>query len=149
VEIDNPLTKKKEVVHSFGWYLRQYVADAEGKGAAEVIICSLIPRNRWSDDKVIRDKSYAIWAADAAKQSKALFVDLNKIVCDKYDVLGQVKVTDELFPVKEAVHPDWAGAVLNAECVIEGLKGLEKCDLVKHLLPTPPTNLKNPTGKPR
>jgi rhamnogalacturonan acetylesterase len=149
VEIDNPLTKKKELVHSYGWYLRQYFADATGKGAAEVVICSLIPRNRWNGDKIVRDKTHAIWATDAAKQSKALFVDLNKIVCDKYDVLGQNKVTDELFPVKETVHPDWAGAVLNAECVIDGLKGLEKCELVKYLLPTPPTGLKNPTGKPR
>jgi hypothetical protein len=35
------------------------------------------------------------------------------------------------------------------ECVIEGLRGLEKCGLVKYLLPTPPSDLKNPTGKPR
>jgi rhamnogalacturonan acetylesterase len=149
VEIDNPITKKKELVHSFGWYLRQYVAEAKGKGAAEVVICSLIPRNRWSGDKINRDKTFAVWAADAATQSKARFVDLNKIVCDKYDNLGQKKVTDELFPVKETVHPDWAGAVLNAECVIEGLKALDKCELVKFLMPTPPKDLTNPTGKPR
>jgi rhamnogalacturonan acetylesterase len=148
-EIDNPLTKKKELVHSYGWYLRQYVTDAKAKGAAEVVICSLIPRNRWSGDKIARDKTYAVWAADAATQAKARFVDLNKIVCDKYDMLGQKKVTDELFPVKETVHPDWAGAVLNAECVIEGLKALDRCEIVKFLLPTPPKDLKNPTGKAR
>src|SRR5438093_5429266 len=27
-EIDNPITKKKEVVHTYGWYLRKYIADA-------------------------------------------------------------------------------------------------------------------------
>src|SRR2546426_11415695 len=30
-EIDNPITKKQEVVHSYGWYLRQYVRDAKAK----------------------------------------------------------------------------------------------------------------------
>ena len=30
-EIDNPITKKKEVVHTYGWYLRKYVADARDK----------------------------------------------------------------------------------------------------------------------
>ncbi|HYV39968.1 MAG TPA: GDSL-type esterase/lipase family protein, partial [Gemmataceae bacterium] len=70
VEIDNPLTKKKEVVHSFGWYLRKYVTEAQAKGASEVIICSLIPRNRWTGGKIIRDKSHGVWAAEAAKQAK-------------------------------------------------------------------------------
>src|SRR5207253_9313162 len=26
-EIDNPITKKQEVVHTYGWYLRKYLAD--------------------------------------------------------------------------------------------------------------------------
>ena len=30
-EIDNPITKKKEVVHTYGWYLRKYVNDAKAK----------------------------------------------------------------------------------------------------------------------
>src|SRR6476469_8851802 len=31
-EIDNPITKKKETVHTYGWYLRKYIADARAKG---------------------------------------------------------------------------------------------------------------------
>ena len=42
-EIDNPITKKHEVVHTFGWYLRKYIADAKEKGATP-IVCSLVPR---------------------------------------------------------------------------------------------------------
>src|SRR5436853_563774 len=31
-EIDNQITGKHEVVHTFGWYMRKYVADAKSKG---------------------------------------------------------------------------------------------------------------------
>jgi len=147
-EIDNPITMKKEVVHTFGWYIRKYITDARDKKAEEVVVCSLIPRNNWKGGKINRDSTFGIWAGEAAKQENALFVDLNKIVCDRYDVLGQQKVTEELFAVKETTHPDWAGAVLNAECVIEGLK-TQHSKLVTYLLPEAPKDLKNPTGKAR
>src|SRR3546814_677600 len=39
-ERDNPRTQQKETVHTFGWYLRQYIAEAREKGA-EVVVCSL------------------------------------------------------------------------------------------------------------
>ena len=41
-----------------------------------------------------------------------------------------------LFP-KEHTHTGWRGAVLNAECVIEGLKGLRDCDLKNDLSADP------------
>ena len=40
-----------ETVHTFGWYLRKYVADTRAKGATPILI-SVTPRNIWSDDKV-------------------------------------------------------------------------------------------------
>lgn len=148
-EIDNPITKKHEVVHSYGWYLRQYVAEAKAKGTKECLICSPIPRNAWTSGKVNRNTSYAPPAAEAAKQAGAAFVDLNEIVARHYDAAGQEKVTAEYFPEKEVVHPDWAGAVLNAQCVIEGLKALDHSEVIAYLLPQPPTDLKPPSGKAR
>jgi lysophospholipase L1-like esterase len=53
-EIDNLLTKKHEVVHSFGWYLRKFIADARAKGATP-IVCSLVPRKIWKDGKIARN----------------------------------------------------------------------------------------------
>jgi len=32
LEIDNPQTKKHEVVHTYGWYMRKYINDAKAKG---------------------------------------------------------------------------------------------------------------------
>jgi lysophospholipase L1-like esterase len=148
-EIENPILKKHETVHTYGWYLRQYVAEAEAKGAKQVIICSPIPRNAWSNGKVNRNTSYGPVAAAAAKQAGALFIDLNEIVAQRYDAEGQEKVTQTYFPEKEVVHPDWAGAVLNAECVVEGLKQ-QKSDLVQYLRePSREELAKPPTGKAR
>lgn len=147
-EIDNPITRKHEVVHTYGWYIRQYIKQAKEKGASEVVVCSPIPRNRWTNGNVNRDTTYSLWAQDAAQQEGALYLDLNKLVADAYDQTGEQKVTDTYFPEKETVHPDWAGAVLNAQLVLKGLQDLDS-QLKTYLLPVPPQNLQNPTGKPR
>src|SRR5947209_4097845 len=44
VEIDNLLTHKHEVVHTFGWYVRRFIADARAKGARPIVL-SLTVRN--------------------------------------------------------------------------------------------------------
>jgi lysophospholipase L1-like esterase len=129
-EIDSPLTHEKETIHSYGWYLRQYVNDAMSKGA-HVILCSPSPRNTWSDGKIIRGlDGYAGWAADAARQSVALFVDLNSVSADKYDALGQ-EAARSLF--NDNQHSRKAGAHLNAESVVTGIKGLKDCPLAMDL----------------
>jgi hypothetical protein len=73
---------------------------------------------------------YAGWAADAARQSGALFIDLNTISADKYDALGQEAV-QSLFNDKQ--HSRKAGAHLNAESVVTGIKGLKDCPLAMDL----------------
>jgi rhamnogalacturonan acetylesterase len=126
----------QETVHSFGWYLRKYIADTKAKGATP-IVCSLIPRKNWRDGKVDRATgSYGTWAAEAAKQGDALFIDLNGIIADHYDQMGEEAV-NKLFPAREHTHPNWHGAKLNAECVVEGVKGLKDCPLAKYLSESP------------
>ncbi len=121
-----------KVVHAYGWYLRQYVKDAKTKGAT-IIICSPVPRNTWADGKIKHGfDGYAQWAADAAKASGALFVDLNTIAANRYDALGQEE-TAKLF--SDYQHTKKAGARLNAESVIEGLKQLKDCPLANDLAP--------------
>jgi lysophospholipase L1-like esterase len=120
-----------EVVHTFGWYLRQYISDAKAKGATPVVL-SLIPRNDWKDGKVMRStEGYGKWAKEAALAGGAAFVDLNSIVADKYDVLGEAKVK-EFFP-NEHTHTNAAGADLNARAVVEGLKGLKDSRFIPYL----------------
>ena len=48
---------KTETVHTFGWYLRQYVKETRAQGATP-IICSLTPRENWTDDRPFSSRQY-------------------------------------------------------------------------------------------
>ncbi len=121
--IDNLLTKNHEVVHTYGWYLRKFIVEARAKGATP-IVCSLIPRQRWRDGKILRNTDdYAGWAAEVARTEGVAFVDLNEIIATRLDQLGEEKVVP-LF-ASDHLHTTLAGAELNAECVITGLKRLK------------------------
>ena len=128
-EIDNLLTKKHEIVHTYGWYLRKYVAEAKAKGATP-IVCSLVPRKIWKDGKITRGDNYAKWAEEVARAEDAAFVDLREIIARRYDALGTDKV-NELFG-DDHTHTNPTGAELNAECVVSGLKALSTNALGKH-----------------
>jgi len=131
-EIYNPILKKQEVVHTYGWYMRKFVKEAQAKGAT-AIVCSPIPRNQWKDGKVIRSvNSYGQWAQEVAKQTGAFFIDLNTLTSEKYDQLGEEKVKG-FFP-GDHTHTNEPGAKLNAASVVEGLKELKNCSLNKYLL---------------
>jgi lysophospholipase L1-like esterase len=122
-EIDNLITKQHEVVHSFGWYERQMIAEARAKGASPMV-CSLIPHNNWKEGKAVRNKKdYAGWAGQVAESEKVPFLDINEIIARRYDQLGQEKVKP-LFIVGAGPHTSQAGAETNAACVIAALKGL-------------------------
>jgi lysophospholipase L1-like esterase len=119
--IDNVVTKKPEVVHTFGWYIRKMIADAQSKGATPILI-SLTPRNIWLDGKVERGSGrYREWIQELAKNAGIEFIDLTRIVADRYQALGQEK-TSQLFG-GDSVHTNAAGADLNAASVVTGLKG--------------------------
>jgi lysophospholipase L1-like esterase len=114
-------------VHTFGWYLRQYVKEIRAKGATPVI-CSLIPRRHWeADGRMRRDlDSHAGWAAQVAKEENVDFIDLNELIARRYDKLGREKVMPLFSPeATETTHTGWDGAVLNAEIVVSGLKALK------------------------
>ncbi|HLK68793.1 MAG TPA: rhamnogalacturonan acetylesterase [Bryobacteraceae bacterium] len=131
-EIDNPITKKHEVVHTYGWYLKKFIADARAKGATP-IVCSLIPRKIWKDGEITRDTaSYAGWAAEVARSEGVAFVDLNERIARRYDELGPEKV-EPLFG-DEHTHTSRAGAELNAEIVIAGLRAIPGNPLGKYIL---------------
>lgn len=135
--VDNILTKKHEVVHSYGWYIRNYVATAQAKGATAVV-CSPIPRHSWANGKVKRAaESYGGWAKQAAGQAGALFVDLNEIIATGYEKAGEEAVGD-YFP-SDHTHTGAAGALFNAQCVVDGLKALgEKNPAAQYFSTKPP-----------
>lgn len=122
-DIYNPIMKKNETVHSYGWYMRQYVNDTKAMGAT-AIICSPIPRDMFKDGKVLRASGdYGGWAKEVADATGARFVDLNDIIADQYDRLGADSVKG-FFP-GDHTHTNAAGARLNAAAVVSGLRGLK------------------------
>jgi lysophospholipase L1-like esterase len=134
-EIDSPVTHAKETIHTYGWYLRQYLKDAKSKGAT-VILCSPTPRNSWADGKIMRGfDGYAQWAREAATISGALFIDLNTISADHFDALGQEKASTYF---NDFQHTRKIGAKLNAASVVEGLKQLKDCPLADDLVSDTP-----------
>lgn len=111
-----------ETVHTFGWYLRQFVAETRAKGATP-IICSLIPRKIWKDGKIARNsEDYGKWAAEVAQAEKAPFIDLNELIAREYDRMGAAKV-EPLF-ADEHTHTTREGAELNASIVASAIRSL-------------------------
>jgi lysophospholipase L1-like esterase len=130
-ERENPQTKEKETVRTFGAYLRKYVADLRAKGATPVL-CSLVPRNIWKDGKIARTaNSHADWTREVAAAEHVPFLALHETIAARYDALGEAAVTP-LFADKR-VHTTQAGAQLNAECVVAALKALPENPLAPFL----------------
>ena len=141
-EIDNILTGKRETVYSYGGYLRKYIAEIRARGATPVVV-SLIPRKAWVEEgpdagKVRRNKGdYAGWAEQVARMEKVGFIDLNELAARRYDEMGREGVM-KMFPVTvpdERIHTNWAGAALNAQLVVGGLKALGDPRMANFLKP--------------
>lgn len=131
-EIDNPITSHRETVHTYGWYLRQYIAGARAKGALP-IVCSLVPRMNWRDGKIVRSaETYAGWARELAQQESIPFLDLNEIIAARYDQLGPQRV-EPLFH-GDHTHTSLEGADVNAASVVAALQGLGANPLAAFLL---------------
>lgn len=130
-EIDNLLTKQHEVVHTYGWYMRKMIGEVKAKGAIPIVL-SLTVRNIWKDGHVERGPGkYGEWSAQIAQSEKVMFMDLTKLIADKYEELGEAKVKD-LFAT-DHTHTSPAGAELNASLVVVGLKMLRGQPLNRYL----------------
>jgi rhamnogalacturonan acetylesterase len=131
-EITNRVTRRYEMVHTFGWYMKRYIKDAKARGVT-VIVVSPVPRNIWIEGKVERvDDTFGGWSKDAANDEHAFFIDLNGIVARKYESIGQEKIAKDYF-FGDHTHTSPTGALLNAQSVVEGLRSLKNCPLTSYL----------------
>lgn len=120
--IDNVVTRQREVVHTFGWYLRRMIDDVRAKDATPIVLSPTV-RNLWRDGKVERGPGeFRVWSRAVAAAAGVAFVDLTRLVADRYQTLGEAK-TGEFFP-QDHTHTNAAGAALNAAAIVAGLKGL-------------------------
>lgn len=127
-------TKKQAVVHTYGWYLNQYVKDVKAKGATLIFI-SPVPRNRWDDKGRFRNvmRDHAEWMKQVAQDNGVYFIDLNKTLADHYDKLGEKKTSEIYFNTGDNTHFGVTGCRKNAKTVVQGLKKLKGCELKKYL----------------
>jgi hypothetical protein len=68
---------------------------------------------------------------EVAKAERVAFVDLTKLVADRYERMGEEAVK-AVFP-RDHTHTGDEGARLNAECVVSGLKALRDPSIVRGL----------------
>jgi lysophospholipase L1-like esterase len=143
-----------EVVHTYGWYLRKFGAEAKAKGVT-VIFCSMVPHKDFTPDGKIKRaerQTLVTYMRNAATKTGALFLDLNEIVAEGYEHLGPQKVNT--FFADARTHTNADGAAYTAQHVIAGLKGSWPTNpLDPYLNPAgreiPPAHLAvEPTSKP-
>ena len=122
IAIDNLLTKRHEVVHSFGWYMRKMIADTKAKGATPIVL-SLSVRNIWASGQIERGSGrYSLWAQQIASTAGVQFIDLTNLVADQFQAMGEEKVK-EIYE-QDHTHFNAIGADIHARTVVAGLKAL-------------------------
>jgi lysophospholipase L1-like esterase len=123
-EIDNVVTGKHEVVHSFGWYLRKMIAEARAHGATPILL-SLTARDVWEQGRVeCGSGDYREWIAMTAQSEHVEFIDLSRILADRYQKMGADAV--KTFFSIDHLHTNRAGADFNAAAVVAGLRAVKR-----------------------
>jgi len=131
-EIDNIITKKHEVIHTYGWYLRQMVKEVQAKGAQPILLSPTV-HNAWKEGKISQGRfdDYRKWAEEQARQLGVPFLDVTRRLVEEYERRGQEQVKP-LFP-KDTVHTSAQGSDLVASVVVAGLRELKNQPLNVYL----------------
>jgi len=113
-----PLAGKVETVHTYGWYIRKYIADTRAKGATPILLTCTI-RNIWKDGQIERDMGYRDFELQIAAAQHVPIADMASVAADRLQALGPEK-TAALFPI-DHTHSSAEGAALNARDVAVAL----------------------------
>ena len=108
-----------EIVHTYGWYIRRYIADTRAAKATPILL-TLTVRNIWKEGKIERDMGYTTFLRQLAAQQDVALVDMATPAAETFEKLGQEK-TALLFPI-DHTHTSPEGADLNARAVAAALR---------------------------
>jgi len=129
--IDNVLTGKHELVHTYGWYLRKMIADVRARGAVPILLSPTI-RNRWNEEgQVERGGRYRDWTRDVALGASqedggpVSFIDLSQILADDYQARGPEAVA--AFFSRDNLHTNALGAANTAALLAAALRASQPC----------------------
>lgn len=122
IEVTIKETGKKEMVYSFGGYVRRYVAEIRAKGATPILL-TLTPRNDYepTDSTRIQRKldSFTPWIFTMGHELNIPVIDLNDISARKLESYGRWKTNYFFFGDK--IHSSEFGAKMNAQSCAEGI----------------------------
>jgi rhamnogalacturonan acetylesterase len=112
-----------ETIHTYGWYIRKYIADTRAKHATPILLTVTI-RNIWANDAdgklhIERDMGFRDYEYQLAADQGVPLVDMATVEADRLDALGPEK-TALLFPI-DHTHTSAEGAEANAESVVIAL----------------------------
>jgi lysophospholipase L1-like esterase len=138
-QIYNPIIRRPEMVHTYGWYMRKYISDARARGMMP-IICTPVPHCPTKTVKAgdIENSNYVRWAAAVAQSEHVPLISLNEIILSHYAGQNPKEIKEKYFTPADNTHTSLAGAELNALSVVEGLRALTNCPLRNLLLPENP-----------
>jgi rhamnogalacturonan acetylesterase len=126
-----------ETVHTYGWYLRKYIADTRAKHATPILLTVTI-RNIWKDgadgkQHIERDMGFRDFEYQLGAVENVPVVDMATVAADGFEALGPEK-TALLFPI-DHTHTSAIGADMNAHSVATALRNA-KSPLAAYLKPS-------------
>lgn len=136
LEVTIQETGAKEIVYTYGEYMRRFIRETKAKGAYPILF-SLTPRNAWDDkDSTVISRvnqTFGLWAKQVAKAERIPFIDLNEITARKYEKFGKEKVKYMFY--LDRIHTSTFGARVNAESAAEGIRNHKGLKLAQYLKP--------------
>jgi len=108
-----------ETVHTYGWYIRKYIADTRAKHATPILLTVTI-RNIWKDGHIERDMGFRDFEYQLSAAERVPVVDMATVAADGFEALGPEK-TALLFPI-DHTHTSAIGADMNAHSVATALR---------------------------
>ncbi|CZR32737.1 uncharacterized protein FPRO_01962 [Fusarium proliferatum ET1] len=112
-------TGSKEVVHTFGWYLRKMIADVKAKGATPVI-SGMVNRNYWTGNTLQSKWPFADYAEAVAKAAGVEYINHTKYSVALFQVMGPTKA--KTYYPNDNTHTNWDGAKLNTQTFVQAVK---------------------------
>lgn len=129
--IDNLLTHKPEIVHTFGWYMRKMISEAKARGAIPIVMGTTV-RNVWHQGVVERGPAdYRDLAAQVAGEENVRYLDITDLIADHYQAMGPAAVAP-FFP-RDHTHTDIRGATFTAGLVASALSAIKDLNLADTL----------------
>jgi rhamnogalacturonan acetylesterase len=125
-----------ETIHSYGWYIRKYIADTRAKKATPILLTVTI-RNIWANDAdgdvhIERDMGFRDYEYKLGASEGVPVIDMATVEADRLEALGPEN-TALLFPI-DHTHTSAEGAERNAESVVIALRNAHS-PLVSYLKP--------------